>query len=153
MIIGITATRKGLVDRQVGVLEKLFSRSEPDMLVHGDCIGGDEEVHYIFQRLLPKAKIRIRPCDLKDQRAFCIGFHEEFDPEPPLVRNKKIVDDCHILFGLPGEQDEVIRSGTWSTIRYAKRSGKPGFIIYPEAKFSGLDGPTEDVFNMGKLRV
>lgn len=151
LIVGITATRKGLVTRQVEVLEKLYSRFEPDFLVHGDCVGGDEEAHYIFQRLFPKAKIRIRPCDLKDQRAFCIGFTEEFDPVDPLMRNKLIVDDSHIMFGLPGEQDEVTRSGTWSTIRYSKRSGKPTIIIYPKAKKIGVDGDVEEEFNMGKF--
>jgi hypothetical protein len=149
--IGITATQRGLVERQREVAEELFLRFDPARLVHGDCVGGDEDIHYLFQQAFPKKTIIIRPCDIRHKRAFCIGFHEEHPEEPPLMRNQKIVNESHILLGFPGEQNEVTRSGTWSTIRYAKRIGKPVIVIYPEAKKTGLLGPVEEEFNMGKF--
>jgi hypothetical protein len=49
-----------------------------------------------------------------------------------LRRNHDIVDCCDILIAMPCENKEVLRSGVWATIRYAKKTGKIVFIIYPE---------------------
>ena len=40
------------------------------------------------------------------------------------TRNKDIVNSCDILIACPENDKEVIRSGTWSTIRYAKKINK-----------------------------
>lgn len=50
---------------------------------------------------------------------------------PPLERNRTIVDECEVLVACPAGP-EVTRSGTWSTIRYARRIGRPVVIIYPD---------------------
>ncbi len=72
-----------------------------------------------------------RPSVLLDKRAhtkegICIA-----EPEKPLDRNKKLVDDGEILVATPAELNEERRSGTWSTIRYARKTDKPIIIIFP----------------------
>jgi hypothetical protein len=39
------------------------------------------------------------------------------------------VDETEFLIGAPKEDEEVLRSGTWSTIRYSKKSNKPKKIL------------------------
>jgi len=54
-----------------------------------------------------------------------------YDPRPPLVRNRDIVDATDMLIAAPATRKEVLRSGTWATIRYAKKMKKWIYIIYP----------------------
>lgn len=51
---------------------------------------------------------------------------------PYLQRNKVIVDRCGVLVAAPGEAQEQLRSGTWSTIRYARRVGRPVIMVLPD---------------------
>ncbi len=53
-------------------------------------------------------------------------------PKRYLTRNKDIVRETDILIAAPAEIEEQIRSGTWSTVRYARKLGKPVFVILPD---------------------
>jgi hypothetical protein len=46
------------------------------------------------------------------------------DPLPYLTRDYKIVDDVDYMFGAPLQDNEIIRSGTWTTIRYSRKKNK-----------------------------
>jgi len=48
------------------------------------------------------------------------------------LRNHKIVDICDILVAFPQTNSETVRSGTYATIRYARKCKKPIIIIYPD---------------------
>lgn len=50
---------------------------------------------------------------------------------PYLERNKHIVDNCEIMIACPKEVEHTVRSGTWSTIRYAWRVKRKITIIPP----------------------
>ena len=50
-------------------------------------------------------------------------------PKDYLDRNHDIVDQTDLLIATPKENTEVLRSGTWATIRYAKKINKPTWII------------------------
>lgn len=94
-------------------------------VVHGGAIGADEYFHNICVGNMLPIKIRwaYTPRELK-------GLYEDYPPEPPLIRNKKIVDDCDVLIALPIDPKvEEARSGTWHTIRIAKRMNKNIIII------------------------
>jgi predicted Rossmann fold nucleotide-binding protein DprA/Smf involved in DNA uptake len=55
-------------------------------------------------------------------------------PRPYLVRNRDIVDVCNLLLATPGGTVEQLRSGTWATIRYARRIGRPVWIVFPNGE-------------------
>jgi hypothetical protein len=61
-------------------------------------------------------------------RSFCESTNI-LKPKPFLDRNKDIVNSCDILIACPENDIEVLRSGTWSTIRYAKKINKPVLLF------------------------
>ena len=97
--------------------------------IHGDCIGADAEAHSIAMSL--KLEVLKRPSYLDNQRAFTEGGQIIADPERPLVRNKRIVEQCDVLLACPCGP-EKLRSGTWSTVRYARNVGRDGLVIMPD---------------------
>jgi hypothetical protein len=49
-----------------------------------------------------------------------------------LERNKDIVRESASLIAAPLQAEEQQRSGTWSTVRFARKIGKPVFLILPD---------------------
>jgi hypothetical protein len=98
-------------------------------LHHGDCIEADEFAHQIV-REFTAARIIIHQPESDAKRAFC-GGDEYLDPLPYLDRNKEIVKACDTLLAMPHGEEEL-RSGTWSTIRAARRLGKPIVVFWPD---------------------
>ena len=106
---------------------------------HGDCIGADA-TFYRQVRALGIPRI-IHPCDIDAKRAFVHRSDADWpgqvaktiilDALPPLDRNKNIVDQSGILLAHPKSDREEHRSGTWSTVRYARRIGRHIVIIWP----------------------
>jgi len=80
-------------------------------------------------------KIIIHPPNNDFLRAF---YKSEFifEPKEYLKRNKDIVKSTDMLIAFPFTQFEVIRSGTWQTIRYARKLKKKILIIYPNGEES-----------------
>jgi hypothetical protein len=126
MVIGFTGTRKGMTHIQKVILTEKLLRLQGVSLHHGDCIGADCECHDIAQEL--GLAIFSHPANIKGLRAFCQC--PSYPPKPPLERNHDIVDCSDLLFAAP-DGPEKLRSGTWTTIRYAR--GKiPIHIIFPD---------------------
>lgn len=97
----------------------------------GDCIGADDQAHEIAVALGLRTVGHIPTMDRR--RAFKT-YDEERPPYPYLVRNHHIVDESEALIGLPESMQEHLRSGTWSTVRYARRVGRPIIIIAPNGE-------------------
>lgn len=102
----------------------------PHTFHHGDCIGADSEAHDLVRTYFKKTKIVIHPPSDEKERAFKEG-DRSFLPIDYLTRNKDIVDMCDTLIAAPETKDEVQRSGTWSTIRYAWKKNKRCIILIP----------------------
>ena len=142
VIIGFTGTQKGMTEEQKRYIGKLLHTSSSMYnrlsVKHGDCIGSDSEFHNMSKR--EKIKIYIYPSiqGKIDKRAYCKGAAFITTPRPPLERNRAIVITSSILVATPKEDQEVIRSGTWSTIRYAVNVGTPVIIVYPDGKISKI---------------
>ena len=139
MKIGFTGTQSGMSDHQKFYILK-WLRSLPsgtEMETHsGDCIGADKDFVDILNHCEEKGwsiffkKIGHIP-KIKTKRAFC-QYDEERTPKPYLERNHDIVNESDYIIATPEGNKEQLRSGTWATIRYAKKKGKNLVVIYPD---------------------
>ena len=135
MKVAFTGTRQGITLEQKTTLLFFLLEKQPEEFHHGDCVGADEQAHVIlrgdeFLGLQTPCRIIVHPPDNPRHRAYCRG-DVILPAQPYLMRNRDIVDDCDILIACPKEDQEVLRSGTWSTVRYASKQGKPIKIILP----------------------
>ena len=133
--VGFTGTRTGMSIDQMETLELLMKELSQDRNVvwhDGDCVGADEQAHGIAHVVCKEVQMIGHPCNLTKFRAY-MEYDEEKDELPPLVRNKKIVEQSDIMFATPAQHAEItVGSGTWATIRHARRVKKPLIIIWPE---------------------
>lgn len=128
--VGFTGTRRGLTPAQRSALRPLLTDLGAEILIHGDCVGADAAAHQIAMDA--GLRIHIRPCDLPNMRAHCGGAELTFPVTNAFARNRQIVDDCDVLVGTPHTAAEQSRGGTWYTIRYGRKKGRPLFILNPD---------------------
>lgn len=135
MRVSVTATRHGLTVRQQGEamrwLHRLRKGEGDAVLSHGCCVEGDEFLHRLARGLgfqvvgrpsnLPDKTMALRPDEF-------LRIHE---PEPPLLRDRKLVTFCDVLLACPRQRREVRRSGTWATYRYAADCGVTVIVVWP----------------------
>lgn len=128
MKVGFTGTQKGMSQNQ----KEQFVLKLMEMTItefhHGDCVGADGEAHDIVREFFPDVRIVGHLPQSNGKRAFkkCDEYR---DPLPYLVRDRKIVDETDFLIGSPKSDDEILRSGTWATIRYSRKIDKPRRIL------------------------
>jgi hypothetical protein len=131
--VGITATRKGLTAAQEAALGRVLDEEWVAGGVvghHGDCVGGDARADMLMRQR--RYLIHVHPPDEDRYRAFLQrGAVKVSKPKPYLGRNHDIVDDCEVLIALPRLSFEELRSGTWATVRYARRLKRRIILIYP----------------------
>lgn len=101
------------------------------VLHHGDAIGADAEAHDIAVEL--GIAVVIHPPANDKQRAFK-SAPDIRPPRPYLDRNRDIVRETTLLIAAPAEAAEQLRSGTWSTVRYARRLGRRIVVLAPTAR-------------------
>jgi hypothetical protein len=138
---GFTGTRNGMTDAQKIGLRNYLAGSTGEFH-HGDCIGSDAEAH-----------------DIADECGYAIVLHpptdwslRAFKPVPRymcrpeqhyLARNRSICNSTMALIATPSETTEdpprARRSGTWSTIRYARKIGMVVVIIWPDGTIKQSD--------------
>jgi hypothetical protein len=132
MKVGFTGTQIGMTQKQRVELAKLLVDLRELNTIsfhHGDCIGADKQAHDIALSL--SIPIIIYPPLIDKKRAFCKGYYSRKTPMSYLARNHAIVDDVEILIACPKSDQEEMRSGTWATVRYARKTGKSVTIINP----------------------
>ncbi len=132
-IAGFTGTRNGITQQQRDAFRDTIILLEIDEFHHGDCIGADYMAHGTIKEINTNIKVIIHPPSYAKYRANCKG-NVILTQKPYLDRNKDIVDHSNILIATPGEFKEKLRSGTWSTIRYARKKNKPIYIVMPDGK-------------------
>ena len=128
MKIGFTGSRHGMTDIQRVALRSLLDGMSGEFH-HGDCLGADYQAATIAKSM--GFRIVSHPPADQTLRAF-YPSDEERPPKPYLERNRAIVDETEMLIGTPKEEDEVLRSGTWATLRYAKKLDRPWWRITPD---------------------
>lgn len=132
--IGFTGTRQGMTGLQKNAVKTILNNFDGKTFHHGDCIGADEEAHYIADEL--GYEIHIYP-PLDDKYvAHCRGY-VRYVKRAYLERNQMIVRATNLLIATPKEFTEQRRSGTWATIRYARHLKKNIIIVYPDGNSLG----------------
>lgn len=136
--VGFTGTQQGCAERQlaalVGLLRQLQKRGVV-RLRHGACIGADEQAHAVARRI-GLGVFKHPPSDTS-KMAECpmLPGEETAEPDEYLKRNRAIVDGAPILVATPKEEEgEALRSGTWATVRYARKKGRVVYIVRPSGK-------------------
>jgi hypothetical protein len=133
MKLGMTGNRFGMSDVAKKRLIEFIESNNITEVHHGDCVGADKDFHDICESF--NIKIIIHPPIIDDLRAFCKS-DVILEPKDYHVRNNYIVDSTDMLIGFPNSKKETLRSGTWSTIRHARRTGKDLHIIFPNGDVS-----------------
>lgn len=146
--IGFTGTQRGLTGRQSGALMQVLDRLHGFEIYeyhHGTCIGADAEFDALIRTIdNPGSTIHIHPPSNTSKIADCqsrpIGPRQVrvHPPKDYLDRNTDIVACSHILIACPQEYSEVLRSGTWATVRRAQKASIPFVLVFPDGtlKFS-----------------
>lgn len=139
MILAFTGTRQGMTVKQMDVVKNFLIRHLPSKVLHGDCYGADIEFHkivYDYRTFLGISRtepvIEIHPSNLSS-RANNDG-DIILPPDDPIKRDRTMVDRCDKLLATPKSFNEELRSGTWTTIRYARKLGKIIYIVQPDGK-------------------
>jgi hypothetical protein len=140
--IGVTGSRLPPTEVQAkglrGILmDVLYSGCIPEVH-HGCCVGVDEFAHDLCHRLAHEVDREIRvvahpPDDDKLVYKMSLNAGLVMPPLPYLKRNRAIADRCDWLVALP-DKPERLRSGTWSTVRYARRLGRPISILWADGE-------------------
>jgi len=147
MRIGFTGTRKGMTKKQSDVLRRILIGNLSDINTginefnHGNCIGADEEAA-IMAHELKYTVFAHHPMDVNKSSDNLVKINDvNHEPKPYLERNRNIVKATDFIVATPSTKEEVLRSGTWATIRYAKdKLKKPYYIIYPDGEYIEGDG-------------
>lgn len=162
MKVGFTGTREGLTHEQYDQfgIGRIVLSFKPTEFHHGACVGADhyaaceidmsrDDAAVVFSRGADTyggwdgvCKIVAHPSNLKAATSeLAISISDEVrEPKPPLDRNRDIVDSTDILIACPKGPEER-RSGTWSTIRRARKLGRRIIIIYPDGSI--VEEPTK----------
>lgn len=123
MRVGITGTREGMSQAQKERFVLRLYELQPTQFHHGDCLGADAEGHDIVREFFPNVEIHVHPPISDYMRAFRRG-DIIYEPDHYIPRDRRIVDMTEFMFGAPLTDTEIVRSGTWTTIRYAKKVGR-----------------------------
>lgn len=133
MRVSVTASQAGITPKQYRDIEAYLLEHRPTVLTHGGCIGGDDTIDLlaaqlgIYRFVFPSTITAKR---IPDEVLRSRGKVFIFAPMPPLERNPKIVLAGDILLACP-RQSEVLRSGTWATVRQARKRHLPYKIFFP----------------------
>lgn len=138
MIIGFTGSRDGLSDKQKLALMKevilTYEHGGVDEAHHGACVGADHQFHDLMVWLIGAHRVVLHmPTNLTlvPLVMFQMPDSQKMKPLSYLDRNKEIVKACDRLIACPAQAKEVHRSGTWSTVRHARRLGRKVVLLTP----------------------
>ncbi len=128
MNIGFTGSAHRVTPQQMSALREALIRRPSAVLVHGGCITADDFADQMAAKLginrvvFPandvKPHLRVSEAALRSRTGSRVTV---MSARPALERNKDIVNFSDLLIALPGQKTEVLRSGTWATVRYARK--------------------------------
>ena len=143
MIVGVTGTSRGATIEQMRQIRRFFDERRVKILHHGDCIGVDVQTAKIaeFMGIDTVCHPPINPRARARHNSTVILPEKDY-----LVRNKDIVDSSDHMIVVPFEKEEILRSGTWMTYRYAKKKDVSRTIIFPDGELRTEKSNMNDVY-------
>ena len=137
MKVSFTGTRIGMSKTQ----ERLFTefltkyKDEIELFAHGSCCGCDEEAHDLVKKILGNGVfITVFPSTSKTRKILS-GANYVATPKIPMDRNIDIVKaGSDLLIACPRSDKEILRSGTWATVRIARKLKIPVVILQRTAQ-------------------
>lgn len=131
MIFGFTGTRKGMTPRQAATVKYLFTHGGVTILHHGGERHADAQAHQLALEL--GVSVRVHPGPAFDIAKDCLGADLVYETRPNLARNGDIaIMGVDGLIAAPHEFAEVLRSGTWSTVRRARKLKRRVWLAFPD---------------------
>jgi predicted Rossmann fold nucleotide-binding protein DprA/Smf involved in DNA uptake len=140
MILGFTGTRDIVTGAQLrwlyGFLDDSVSEGEIEAVHHGACVGADFEMHTaclergIAVVVHPPIKTAFLAVECIKQGLSGVTV---LPAEPYLNRDRAIVGASSALVALPSKVESA-GGGTWYTVNYAARLGKPAVIVHPSGE-------------------
>lgn len=135
--LGFTGTKNGMVPEQKTAFAALCAQKRSEGFTkfrHGDCIGADDQAATIAAAA--GFFIIAHPGHPKDPentmyRAFNPHSHLVLTAKPFVKRDHDIVDESDELAATPMGHEEIIASGTWTTVRYARKKNKITHVLCP----------------------
>jgi hypothetical protein len=130
-ILGFTGSSRRVTEEQEAAFFDFIKAKDIAVFCHGDCIGADAKAHDIIRSVKPHCAIEVFPPVNQVARAFKSGDVTHRRKEY-LARNRDIAHRATAMVAMPAQMYEVVRSGTWSTVRYALKIGKQITVIFPD---------------------
>lgn len=138
MILGFTGTRRGMtLAQKQAVMDLLVNTIKPDEVLHGDCVGADDQFANMCDNLVDRPHIVCHP------GKSAIGKHnhlrannnkhdEIHDVDTYIARNRNIVDAFDLLLVVPSTETVRYTGGAWYTYGVAIKQGRPLWIVWPD---------------------
>ena len=139
MDVGFTGTQDGMTEAQRKSLRQVLKELHSgelgeDEFHYGACIGADTQavleaidVGYVVIAY-PASDVASSKQGLIPEQAIVVAA------QPALKRNPLIVANSDILIATPKYMSESLRSGTWTTVRHARKQSKPIIYIWPNGR-------------------
>lgn len=137
LIVGFTGTRYGATKAQLASLSRFMTNRLPSEWHHGGCIGADKQSHDLA--IGYGIDVWLHPHLTDVDQAECLGAVQIMPRYGHLRRNRNIVDAVHAMVACPLGFEEELRSGTWATIRYARKIGRKLYLICPDGKVEATE--------------
>ena len=140
VVLGFTGRADGMSEPQrVGVrviLEEFISfyPNRQPVGLHGDALGADKDFYDICEELgIPSW---CRPCSGANRAH--TGSKVVAEVTTPMVRNRAIVAESHLLIATPPTPEFIKHSGSWATLKYMVKAAKPVFLVKPDGESDKL---------------
>lgn len=140
MKVGVTGTHHGSTPEQRARLASLLRHPTVTEVHHGDCIDVDAFAHDVAFEA-GKLIVVHPPTDSKLRAFKGFGVTPKFEGQitwwaalPYLDRNLDIVSATIKLYAAPIGPERMRGSGTWATIRYARKYRRPITFVWPDGE-------------------
>jgi len=139
--VGFTGTQHGMTPAQSVAVASFLTTWRDDFrdaqqelhFLYGMCVGADDQAAMIAGNL--GFTLHGYPGDNPSKYGHVVP-HFRHAPMENLRRNAVIVSQCSALLATPRETAMIRRSGTWATVRAARKAAVPVWLIWPDGAFA-----------------